>query len=170
MFSRNALALICLLVSTAAQAEIYRCEIDGRTTYRDRPCPAGEQQSTALAAKPAFDGCYTIDTAGWESGRRTDLMRFSGSAGHYTMTSVTPSGQKSDPLPMRRAAPNELRDATRLLQFEVFDGMVLVVPAGTPNQPALPIGLYKGRDTYRDVKYFFFGFLSNGAAKPVPCP
>jgi hypothetical protein len=71
---------------------------------------------------------------------------------------------------MRRAAPDELRDAARLLQFEVSDGMVLVVPAGTPNQPALPIGLYKGRDAYRDIKYFFFGFLSNGPAKPVPCP
>jgi hypothetical protein len=170
MSPRNTLALICLLVSTAVQADIYRCVIDGRTTFRDRPCPPGEQQSTARDAKPAWEGCYAIETSGWESGRRTDLMRFAGSAGHYTMTSVTSAGQKSDSLPMRRAAPDELRDAARLLQFEVSDGMVLVVPAGTPNQPALPIGLYKGRDAYRDIKYFFFGFLSNGPAKPVPCP
>ena len=46
----------------------------------------------------------------------------------------------------------------------------MVVPAGTPNMPALPIGLYKGRDEYRDIRYFFFGYMANGWAKSVPCP
>jgi hypothetical protein len=36
--------------------------------------------------------------------------------------------------------------------------------------PALPIGLYKGRDEYRDIRYFFFGYMANGWAKAVPCP
>jgi hypothetical protein len=170
MFPKKTLVLIGLLASTVAQADIYRCVIDGRTTFRDKPCPPGEQQSTTREAKPAIEGCFAIETAGWESGRQTELMRFGGSPGHNTMSSVVPTGQQSTVLPMRPASSGELRDAARLLKFEVTDGMVLVVPPGTPNQPALPIGLYKGRDAYRDVSYFFFGFLANGPAKPVPCP
>ena len=170
MIRKYTLALACLLTSTAVHAEIYRCVIDGLTTFRDRPCPPGEQQSTAPSAKSALDGCFSIETSGWESGRVTTLMRIGGSADHYTMTDVTKPGQGAAPLPLRKATSGELRDATRLLQFEVSDAMVMVVPAGTPNQPALPIGLYKGRDAYRDAKYFFFGFLANGPAKPAACP
>ena len=170
MASKKTLALICLLASGAAHAEIYRCVIDGLTTFRDRPCPPGEPQSTSPTTKAPIDGCFSLEIPGWESGRSTALMRIAGSAGHYTMTEVTKPGQGSPPLPMRRARSGELRDATRLLEFEVSDGMVVVVPASTPNQPALPIGLYKGRDAYRDIKYFFFGFIANGPAKPVACP
>jgi hypothetical protein len=170
MSPRNTLPLICLLASATAQADIYRCVIDGRTTFRDKPCPPGELQSTTRDANPVIEGCFVVETPGWESGRQTELMRFGGSAGHYTMSSAVPSGPQSAVVPMRRATAAELRDAARLLKLEVTDAMVWVVPPGTPNQPALPIGLYKGRDAYRDVSYFFYGFFSSGPAKPVPCP
>jgi hypothetical protein len=170
MLPRIALVLTCLLAGTAAQADIFRCVIDGRTTFRDKPCPPGVQQSKSRDANPVIEGCFAVDTPGWESGRHTELMRFGGSAGHYTMSSAVPAGPQSAVVPMRRATPGEILDATRLLGFEVTDGMVLVVPPGTPNQPALPIGLYRGRDAYRDLGYFFYGFFSSGPAKPVPCP
>jgi hypothetical protein len=170
MLPRIALVLACLLAGTSAQADIFRCMIDGRTTFRDKPCPPGEQQSTTGNMNPVIAGCFAIDFAGWESGRQTEVMRFGGSEGHYTMDSPTPAGPQSAVVPMRRATSAELRDAARLLKFDVTDAMVWVVPPGTPNQPALPIGLYKGRDAYRDLGYFFYGFLSSGPAKPVPCP
>ncbi len=83
---------------------------------------------------------------------------------------MTQSG--SDPrtiVPMRRASAAELRDATRLLKFTVTDGIVMEVPPGTPNMPALPVGMYKGLDEHKDQTWFFFGIMSNGRAKPVAC-
>ena len=170
MLPRIALVLTCLLAGTAAQADIYRCVIDGRTTFRDKPCPPGEQPSTTHGSNPVIEGCFAVESAGWESGRQAELMRFGGSEGHYTMSSATPAGPQSAVVPMRRASAAELRDAARLLKFEVIDAMVWVVPPDTPNQPALPVGLYKGRDAYRDLSYFFYGFFASGPAKPVPCP
>lgn len=170
MRPRQAFPLLCLLATTTVQAEIYRCEIDGRTTYRDRPCPAGEKHSMKSAPAKAWEGCYAIEVAGWESGRSVSLMRITGSGGQYTLSDLPETSRKPTTLPTRRATPGELRDATRGLGFEVFDALVMIVPAGTPNQPAIPIGLYKGRDAYRDIRYFFFGFLGNGPAKPAPCP
>ena len=170
MYPRNVFAPLCLLATTTAQAEIFRCTIDGRTTYRDRPCPPGELQATRPGSKSALEGCFALETSGWEGGRSTSLMRIANSAGHYTMTSLDDKGRDTAVLAMRRATPAELRDATRLLEFDAIDGLVLVVAAGTPNRPALPIGLYKGRDAYRDLRYFFYGYLSNGWAKPASCP
>ena len=88
-------------------------------------------------------------------------------AGSYAMTDFDPA--KPEELPMRRATSAELRQVTEKMHFDASDGVVLEVPKGTPNMPALPIGLYKGRDEYRDTAYFFFGFLTNGKAKRIAC-
>lgn len=170
MFRRHVLALICLLAGTATHADTYRCVIDGRTTFRDKPCLPGEQQSTTGDSRPTMDKCYAVEMAGIEGGRQTELMRIDGSDGRYTMSSVQPGGSKPAVVPMRRATSAELRDAARLLKLEVTDAIVMVVPAGTPNQPAIPIGFYQWRDAHRDPVFFFYGFFSSGPAKPVPCP
>ena len=168
MHRRILLATVAAGFAIAAQAEIYRCVVDGRTTFRDRPCAPAESQSTVTQGSDKMAGCYEINASGWESGRNIFTINLSTTApGKFVMTQ--PGPDPNSRVPMRRASTTELRDATRLLQFAVTDAIVMEVPAGTPNQPAIPIGLYKGLDEHRDPTWFFFGFMSNGRATPVAC-
>ncbi len=59
----------------AAQAEIYRCEMDGRTTFRDRPCAPTESQSTVKQPSDSMTGCYEVNAPGWESGRNIYTLK-----------------------------------------------------------------------------------------------
>ena len=43
--------LLALIFSSPAQADVYRCDVQGKTTYQDRPCHTGEQR--ALDARQA---------------------------------------------------------------------------------------------------------------------
>ena len=168
MQRRILLAAMATGFAIAAQAEIYRCVIDGRTTFRDRPCASAESQSMVVQATDKMAGCYEIDSPGWESGRQIYTINLSATApGKFVLWQSGPDPNTK--VPMRRASAAELRDATHFLGFAVTDAIVMEVPAGMPNQPAIPIGLYKGLDEHRDLTWFFFGFLSNGRAKPVAC-
>jgi hypothetical protein len=161
-----ALGSLCALRVDSAHAEIYRCTIDGRLTFRDAPCPG---QPAPPPGSPIQPGCYQVDYAGWESGRQLFIVKIDAAAdGKLRMTE--PGDASKSSLPMRRASADELRSTGRLLGFAADSGLVMEVPAGTPNQPALPIGLYRGRNPYRDASYFFYGFLANGFARPVACP
>ena len=149
-----------------APADIYRCTIDGRITFRDAPCPS---QPVPVPGTPIQQGCYMVDAAGWESGRQPFMVKMSAAGnGRYLMTE--PGSAANSSVPMRRATADELQAADAMLRFAADSAIVLEVPKGTPNMPALPIGLYRGRNNYRDATYFFFGFLTNGAARPVACP
>jgi len=113
-------------------------------------------------------GCYEINSPGWESGRQIYTINLSAIApGKFVLWQSGPDPDTK--VPMRRASAAELRDATHFLGFTATDAIVMEVPAGMPNQPAIPIGLYKGLDEHRDLTWFFFGFMSNGRAKPVAC-
>jgi hypothetical protein len=166
--------LACLLALAAlgtfrpavARADIYRCTIDGRLTFRDAPCP---NQPAAPPGTVIAEGCYEVDAPGWESGRSRFVLKFS-TAGKGRLAMTEPASDGKASVPMRRATPEELRAASALLKFAADAAVVMEVPKGMPNQPAIPIGLYRGRDQYRDDRYFFFGFLANGWARPVACP
>ena len=161
-----AVTALVALGPTKAQADIYRCMIDGRLTFRDAACPT---QPAPVAGTPIQQGCYMVDAAGWESGRQPFMVKISAKGSdRYLMTEPGSTAQTS--LPMRRATPDELRAADAVLRLAADSAIVMEVPKGTPNMPALPIGLYRGRNQYRDAAYFFFGFLANGAARPVACP
>ncbi|WP_051379000.1 DUF4124 domain-containing protein [Derxia gummosa] len=50
-----AAAALCLAAGLPAAAQqLYRCDVDGRTTYTDKPCAAGSRQ-TAVAPAPDID-------------------------------------------------------------------------------------------------------------------
>jgi hypothetical protein len=168
MHRRVLLAALAAGFTLAAHAEIYRCVIDGRTTFRDRPCASAASQSMVAQANDKMAGCYEVNSPGWESGRQIYTINLSATApGKFVLWQSGPDPNTK--VPMRRARATELRDATRLLQFSVTDAIVMEVLAGMPNQPAIPIGLYKGLDEHRDPTWFFFGFMSNGRARPVAC-
>jgi hypothetical protein len=61
------LALMLCAVGFSAQAETYRCEIDGRVTYSDKPCAAGKQSTIA-----ADDPVDPTDRAAAAARLRTD--------------------------------------------------------------------------------------------------
>lgn len=168
MHRRILLAAMATGFAIAAQAGIYRCVIDGRTSFRDRPCAPEESQSTVAQATDRMEGCYQVNGSGWESGSQVFTINLASTApGKFTLTQPGPDSKAR--VPMRRADGAELREATRLLKFTVTDAIVMEVPPGTPNQPAIPIGLYKGLDEHHDPAWFFFGFMSNGSAKPIAC-
>jgi hypothetical protein len=161
-----ALATVVALAPAPAPADIYRCTIDGRLTFRDAPCPT---EAAPPPGTPIRLGCYLVDSPGWESGRQSFILKIS-STGHdkYQMTEPADAGKST--LAMRRATPDELRAVGTLLHFASDSAVVLDVAKGTPNMPAVPIGLYRGQNQYRDATYLFFGFLANGLARAVPCP
>ena len=110
-----------------------------------------------------------VDAAGWESSRQPFMVKISATGSDkYLMTEPDSTSQTS--IPMRRATADELHATDAVLRLAADSAIVMEVPKGTPNMPALPIGLYRGRNQYRDATYFFFGFLANGAARPVACP
>ena len=52
------LLILCLLLPLAASAEVYRCTVEGRTVFTDRPCAANAQpaQLPPLQITEDFDG------------------------------------------------------------------------------------------------------------------
>jgi len=161
-----ALVVMALLRPAVARADIYRCTIDGRLTFRDAPCPS---QPAPVPGTAIAQGCYLVNAAGWEGGRQPFTVKITATGNdRYLMTE--PGSAANSSLPMRRATADELHAADGMLGIAPDSALVMVIPKGTPNMPALPIGLYRGRNQYRDATYFFFGFLANGAARPVPCP
>ena len=62
---RIILLLVSLLAVPAADAAVYRCTVDGKTVYTDRPCGAGAQPhglsalSTVPAAAESVEGIVT---------------------------------------------------------------------------------------------------------------
>ena len=161
-----AVATLATLRPEPAQAEIYRCTIDGQLTFRDAPCPG--QPATPPNA-PMQAGCYLVDAPGWESGRQTFTMKISGTGiGRYLFTE--PGDPSNTKLPMRIATADELRTAAKVLDFAPDAALVIEVPKDTPNMPQVSLGLYRGRNPYRDTTYFFLGYLANGVARPVACP
>ena len=161
------IVLAMLVYSASASADIYRCQINGHTTFRDRPC----QRAEPAPAQPAdaMTGCYRVDAPGWESGRNVYVVKIAAKGGgRFEWTD--PTVKTAPAIPMRRASAQELLLVTKLLRFPATAGMVMDVPKQTPNQPPVPLGLYKGKDDYLDTVYAFYGFLANGMAKRTSCP
>ena len=109
-------------------------------------------QPAPVAGTPIQPGCYMVDAAGWESGRQPFMVKISAKGSDkYLMTE--PGDASKSSLPMRRATPDVLRAAEAVLRLAADSAIVMDVPKGTPNMPALPIGLYRGRNQYRDAAY-----------------
>lgn len=165
MDRRLAFLVACLVMPAWAAADIYRCQIDGRTTFRDRPCPAGQAGELPSASASGWAGCYRVETHGYETGKVTDLMRVSGNAGHYQLdVPNAPSGGPQG-IALRRATVTELGLMGKNLKAEALDGLV----ADSQDHAQVFMGLFKVRDEYRDAKYFFFGYFSSGWATPTTC-
>lgn len=56
-----AFAFTATLPSASAQAQIHRCEADGRVTYSDRPCETGAKATTRPYAATAPSGVLELD-------------------------------------------------------------------------------------------------------------
>ena len=102
--TRTALfSLGLIVVSTAAQAKVYRCTVNGATTYTDRPCVGTESETVSMSAPrpgaPASDAAAkpvpkvrkttsataTSGGTGWRlAGGYSDHVK--DSAGHRTLT------------------------------------------------------------------------------------
>jgi len=63
------LSLLCLTAAQAAQP-VYKCRVDGKPSYSDRPCPGGQGETLP----PAPAGIPVGDTAGVTTGDSRTLL------------------------------------------------------------------------------------------------
>jgi len=55
--------LLLLAVASAAQAQVYRCERDGKTAFSDRPCETGAKASQKVYATSLASGVLDLQVA-----------------------------------------------------------------------------------------------------------
>ncbi len=181
MRSREAWLLIVTAVvyPLVAAADIYRCEIDGKITFRDRPCPQAAEQAVIEKGSPGIPmGCYVMDAQVFWGRPTTLVLRVERGADTAFGVSIleqegTPK-DKVDSIGMRLAAPTELRRASGFLKAPVSRGIVMSAasgwPASTETQLPLPLGVYQTEDAYRDRIYYAYLGLAKGLARPADCP
>lgn len=93
---KTLLAFCALIACGSAQAEIYKCTVDGKITYTEVPCKAGTGAKANIA--------YSTPTPEQVEAYRTDLQRRSDAADARTQYALARSAEQSR---VRQAERNE---------------------------------------------------------------
>lgn len=138
------LLALALLAPGAAQAVLYKCVNNGKSTYQDQPCAKGETQ-TALQSQGAYQGtlagCYEF-SFGNEGKTQYELKTDSG--GSLLMYSIP---HDKSALAMQSSSPGELERAgnSKGEHYDFAEGASAHM-TGSDGKDYLQFGIFKARD------------------------
>lgn len=165
---RYALALLLLLVSSVASAQVYKCTHDGHVAYQDIPC-AGSDQSTQLhvGADSMNDllGCFGV-APGPGNGADYAIEVRKTVDGFQLRRIGTPWASSNADL-LHRASPHELDNLRANLHLRVQYGLTSRWFSDT--DPAAT-GFYKSEDARGRTQYFVVFRNRHASALRTACP
>lgn len=86
------LFLLCLIISSGAQADIYKCQgSDGKLTFSDRPCPDKAAQQIIEQSAPVMDSAESPAKASANSSRCATAVKNA----HDWLESMRDVGQRN---------------------------------------------------------------------------
>ena len=97
------LLLLLLLASPQAFPQVYRCTVNGKSTYQQMPC-SGAAKSTSISrssTNPDIVGCYTDE-------RGENKLKVSGNYGNYIIEAFLIRPGRTFTIPMRLVPRSEL--------------------------------------------------------------
>lgn len=163
---------LLLLASGSAAAEIYRCTVKGKISFRDKPCAPNERQ-TRLSQSGALAGCYTIDDSPiWDGGSGSWLVRIGASGADYELREIRSAEDKGETgrevasVPLRRATLEELDTVAAQMRLKVTSGFVLQLPA----TDGKVYGLFNSWDDAGRLRLVGNFSFVNGYALRAACP
>jgi hypothetical protein len=167
---RFVLALLLLLLSSVASAQVYKCTHAGQVAFQDTPC-AQDQQSEKMDVgfEPVDDllGCFMALPG--NGGTRQDpgfVIEVRAALDGYELR--TRGGIYPQKFTLRRATRHELDvvdDATRMHMR-----VGLAVRKWNDGTEPSPVGVYKGKDV--DGRPIYLAYFRNtyGPALKMACP
>lgn len=166
---RFALALLLLLVSSVASAQVYKCTHGGQVAYQDTPCAQGEHSANVdMGVDPVNDlvGCYDVTLGPWRAGHADDFMlEIKLGPDGYQLRMLR--GIYSRDYGWRRADRRDLDKVEAASNWHLRAGLVLT---NDPYSHPVPLGLYKGKDADNRHTYLVYFGNGSGPALKMACP
>lgn len=152
--------LFAILPFAASAADVYRCQINGRTEYQNKPCDAAAT-SSQLQAEPRSDliGCYRPEET------KSDTWRVArGTKSPFVLSSMT--GDRKAEVPLKVASPAELT-ALSDGSIQFLSGLSVSWPPNATNTK--PLGVYRVRERGGKEGFIALLYMSAGYVTPVKC-
>jgi hypothetical protein len=167
---RIVLALLLLLVSSVASAQVYKCTHGGQIAYQDAPCAQDQQSETMhVGFDPVDDlmGCFMAvpDTGG----TRQDsgfVIEVRATLDGYELR--TRGGIYPQKFTLRRATRHELDRVDEATNMHMRVG--LAVKRWDAGMEPAPVGVYQGRDVDGRPVYLAYFRNTYGPALKMACP
>jgi len=167
---RFVLALLLLLCSSMASAQVYKCTHGGQVAYQDTPCAQDQQSETMdVGFDPIGDlmGCFmAVPNSG---GTRQDaglVIEVRTSLDGYEL--VARGGLYPQKFSLRRATRHELDVVDEATRMHMRAG--LAVKKWNADMEPAPVGVYKGKDENGRPLYLAYFRNTYGPALKMACP
>jgi hypothetical protein len=160
---------------TDAHAEMFKCMKNGRPSFQETPCAAGEAESRIGTARPSgWEGCYEVTFSRWEGGPKPpETMQVRRDSGGLVLDF---RGTEKITFPLRPVTDEELKNMQRSMKDS---GSTVLAGIGIrshlDDDPEIakyskpPAGIYTAKDEKgKDVMFMLMPF-SVGPVKKMPC-
>lgn len=168
---RYILALLLLLVSSVASAQVYKCTHGGQVAYQDTPCAKSDQATQMhVGADSVGDllGCFSVTPQSWGPNNSDFMIQVRRTDDGYQLRAIGSYWSTYSSLfRLRRANRRELDAVSETSHLRLHTG--LTVQWGAYMQPA-PVGIYKGMDARGQTQYLMFFRNTWGPALKMACP
>ncbi|MGN6788190.1 MAG: DUF4124 domain-containing protein [Rhodanobacteraceae bacterium] len=168
---RYMLALLLLLVSSVASAQVYKCTHGGQVAYQDTPCAKSEQAVQMHVGAESVDdllGCFSVTPQSWGSNNSDFMIQVRQTDEDYQLRAIGSYwGSYSSVFKLRRANRHELEAVSESSHMHLRSGLTV---NWNPDQEPAPVGIYRGQDSHGQVHYIMSFRNTWGPALKMACP
>ena len=168
---RYIFALLLLLVSSVASAQVYKCTHGGQVAYQDSPCAKSEQAvQMHVGAESINDllGCFSVTPQSWGPNNADFMIQVRQTDEGYQLRAIGSYwGPYSSVFKLRRANWHELDAVSESSHTHLRAGLTV---QWNPDQEPAPVGIYRGMGENGKMKYIMSFRNTWGRALKMACP
>ncbi|HJR11358.1 MAG: DUF4124 domain-containing protein [Xanthomonadaceae bacterium] len=168
---RYIFALLLLLVSSVASAQVYKCTHGGQVAYQDSPCAKSEQAvQMHVGAESINDllGCFSVTPQSWGPNNADFMIQVRQTDEGYQLRAIGSYwGPYSSVFKLRRANWHELDAVSESSHTHLRAGLTV---QWNPDQEPAPVGIYRGMGENGKMKYIMSFRNTWGPAMKMDCP
>lgn len=168
---RYILALLLLLVSSVASAQVYKCTHNGHVAYQDSPCAGNDQAIQMHVGAESVDdllGCFSVTPQSWGSNNADFMIQVRRTDEGYQLRAIGSYwGSYSSVFKLRRANRHELDAVSESSHAHLRAGLTV---QWNPDQEPAPVGIYKVAGENGETKYIMSFRNTWGPALKMACP
>lgn len=168
---RYLLAVLLLLVSSVASAQVYKCTHDGHVAYQDTPCAGGDQGTQVregVVSVDALVGCYNVTPPARNGANPNFMIEVRTSDAGYQLRAIGSGWDANLSLfSLHRANRHALDKVGETAHLRLRAGLSV---QWNPDVDPVPLGLYMGEDAQGRTQYVLFFRNTWGPAQRMACP